>query len=441
MATSQSITSIETVITPNPRIATFPRLAATCDKCLAAFQGGYAPDPALLTGMFAVLVEISSAGALAASLADLLTEIVEQVILRDTGLATNTELARMLDYYAERLASGYEPDETTSGAILDILSGLPAGNGALQELLDAVTGGLAPSNLTFGFRPTGLGTSFEAGQSVAAAGDVNGDGIDDILVGADGAQGRTFVIFGTADPFAPRLNVGSLDSTNGFTLLGGAFGGSGYSLSSAGDFNGDGFDDILIGAPQASVDGAYFAGRAYLVFGSGDFGATLDVSDLTGANGFAMNGAGTFAWTGFSIASAGDINGDGFDDILVAAPSADDHLGRIYVVLGSDQPFDATLDLASLDGSDSFVLTGANAGDSTGGSVSSAGDPNDDGFDDLLTGVPAADPGGVVFAGGTYIVSGGVDALDRFDLADATKDGVIHLANLGRNPADYDPLC
>lgn len=100
---------------------------------------------------------------------------------------------------------------------------------------------------------------------MAAAGDVNGDGIDDVLVGAcnaDGTQGRTSVIFGTTDPVGPRLNVGSLDGTNGFTLLGGAFGGSGYSLSSAGDFDGDGFEDILIGAPQAFVDGACFAGRA-----------------------------------------------------------------------------------------------------------------------------------------------------------------------------------
>lgn len=94
--------------------------------------------------MFEVLAEISSAGALATSLANLLTEIVEQVILRDTSLATNSELARMLDYYSKRPASGYEADETTSGAILDILLGLPAGNGALQELLDAVTGGLRP---------------------------------------------------------------------------------------------------------------------------------------------------------------------------------------------------------------------------------------------------------------------------------------------------------
>lgn len=81
---------------------------------------------------------------------------------------------------------------------------------------------------------------------------------------------------------------------------------------------------------------------------------------------------------------------------------------------------------------------GVNAGDGTGGSVSSAGDINNDGFDDLLFGVPAVDPDGAVFAGGTYVVFGGVDALDRFGLADATKDGVIHPANLGRNPADYD---
>ncbi|MCC5608124.1 tandem-95 repeat protein [Nostoc sp. CHAB 5834] len=186
----------------------------------------------------------------------------------------------------------------------------------------------------------------------------------------------------------------------------------GSSVSSAGDFNGDGIDDLIIGASGSAYIDEIDTGPSaniYVVFGkSSGFGSVLNLSSLDGSNGFAINGNGV----GISVSSAGDINGDGFDDVIIGALEASSNdnraTGESYVVFGSSSGFGASFDLLSLDGSNGFVINGINVGDFSGRSVSNAGDFNGDGSDDLIIG--AAQKGGGIYGpfknGESYVIYG-----------------------------------
>ena len=208
------------------------------------------------------------------------------------------------------------------------------------------------------------------------------------------------------------IELSSLDGNNGFVINGiDEDDGSGRSVSSAGDVNGDGFDDILIGAPNADPNGNYKAGESYVVFGSGNpFNPSLNLSSLDGTNGFVINGSDLLDQLGSSVSSAGDVNGDGFDDILIGAswadPNGNTRAGESYVVFGSSSGFGSSLDLSSLDKNDGFVINGIKEYNQSGSSVSSAGDVNGDGFDDILIGAERGDPNGNSYAGESYVVFG-----------------------------------
>jgi len=150
--------------------------------------------------------------------------------------------------------------------------------------------------------------------------------------------GASYVVFGKTDDTTVELSA-IADGTGGFTIIGAAAGdSSGWSVSGAGDVNGDGFDDLIVGAPNADLNGDR-SGTSYVVFGKSD-GAAVDLSALGAADGFLIVGAAADDGAGHSVRAAGDVNGDGFADLIVGAPTADpigrSDAGAGYVVFGGD---------------------------------------------------------------------------------------------------------
>ncbi len=265
-----------------------------------------------------------------------------------------------------------------------------------------------------GFKLSG-GASYDfSGGSVASAGDVNGDGIGDLIIGATRAggyaAGASYVVFGKASGFTANLDLSTLTGADGFRIsAASAYDYAGVSVASAGDVNHDGFGDVIIGAKNANPDGLN-TGAAYVVFGkSGGFAANLNLSTLDGSNGFRISGGPYAGGAGYSAAGAGDVNGDGIDDLIISAKYASaggrTYAGVSYVVFGQAAGFGAVVNLAGLNGSNGFKINGVTSGDNSGNSVASAGDINHDGFDDLIVGARLADPNGFN-SGSTYIIFG-----------------------------------
>jgi hypothetical protein len=274
---------------------------------------------------------------------------------------------------------------------------------------------LSSLNGSSGFRLDGVTAVDRSGLSVSAAGDVNGDGIDDLLIGAYSADpngddsGSSYVVFGSSAGFASVIGLSSLNGSSGFRLDGVTEGDySGRSVSAAGDVNGDGIDDLLIGAYAADPNGGY-SGSSYVVFGSSSgFASVIGLSSLNGSSGFRLDGVTTGDRSGYSVSAAGDVNGDGIDDLLIGAFLADpngERSGSSYVVFGSSVGFASAIGLSSLNGSSGLRLDGVSEGDLSGASVSAAGDVNGDGIDDLLIGASYADPNGSD-SGSSYVVFG-----------------------------------
>src|SRR5262245_35486130 len=135
------------------------------------------------------------------------------------------------------------------------------------------------------------------------------------------------------------------------------------------------------------------------------FPSVIDLSHLGGL-GFRLDGEAAFDFSGYSVSSAGDVNGDGFDDFVIGALTQGPiGAGAAYVVFGGSSGFPAVTNLASLNGTNGFKLSGHSSNEFAGGSVA-GGDVNGDGFSDIIVGAYRADPNGKVNAGTAYVVYG-----------------------------------
>ena len=227
----------------------------------------------------------------------------------------------------------------------------------------------------------------DLGSSVSGAGDVNGDGFDDIIVGAQahssmiGNGGKAMVFHGSASGFGATpdwTTFGDQDTAY-----------YGNQVSSAGDVNADGYDDVLVTTLYYDGPNGDQAGRVWLYLGS-------PTGLSTTADWFA-DGEQAVALFGSAIAAAGDVNADGFDDIVIGSFSYDDpvsgaQVGRVYLYLGSATGPGATPDWIAT-GRDFMVSWGYG---SLGNEVDGAGDVNGDGYDDIIV---AADYSIAVFFG------------------------------------------
>jgi Ca2+-binding RTX toxin-like protein len=226
------------------------------------------------------------------------------------------------------------------------------------------------------------------GEHTAAAGDVNGDGFDDIVVATTG--NGAFVVFGRAG--TGNANV-SDPSFGGFAITGGDFS-TGTYVSGAGDLNGDGLADILVGTPAAS--------RAWVIYGK-TTATPVDLSNL-GAGGYMLQGDpgdGAGRW----VSTAGDMNGDGLRELVIGAFTAGysfNSAGSVYIVFGHGGT--STVDLAAL-GSGGWRIDGAAANHSIGDQVAGGPDVNGDGIPDVAVGDSQTNFGGNS-AGSVYVVFG-----------------------------------
>lgn len=258
---------------------------------------------------------------------------------------------------------------------------------------------------------------------MAHAGDVNGDGIDDILFSAYDGRGSCYLIFGRK-VWPAVVHAVSLDSKDGVIFYGvkpnDALGGA---ISGTKDFNGDGIDDFMMSA-SGNGDNTDLP-KVYVVFGHpGAWQSPFDLSKLNGTNGFVIKGEHSQDSFGMSIAALGDANGDGKPDIIIGAPGANatnsqESLGRTYVVYGHSGPFTPELEAGSLSGNTGCIFVGAPEDLDSGDRVAGFGDVNGDGIADFGIGAPDSSYGSTSLVGKAYIVFGTNETrTSPFSLAD-----------------------
>jgi len=290
--------------------------------------------------------------------------------------------------------------------------------------------------VTEGFRITGSSGNDYFGFSVRTVGDINNDGFDDMIIGTPfktNYHGIAYVIYGGEESSFLNIDLSTTTlnpQTTGFTITGNAAGNYfGYSVSTSGDVNNDGYDDIIIGAD--------YKGAAYVVYG-GDKSSMSNIDLSTTVldpltTGFMITGNSLSDYFGVSVSTAGDINGDGYDDIIIGAFYKDSQKGAAYVIYGGAKSSTSNIDLTTqtLDPhSTGFLITGNAANDHFGWSVSAAGDTNKDGYSDIIVGANLKSTAYVIYGGEKSTMS-------NIDLSTQTLDpqstGFVITGNAGDN--------
>lgn len=219
----------------------------------------------------------------------------------------------------------------------------------------------------------------DAGARVSALGDVNGDGIADLLVSVDVAPSyepawQNYVVYGSEEPIDPAFTLDSLDGTNGFRIENRADW-RGSIATSAGDLNGDGFADIALVSSQSDPTRAHLPyGDVHVIFGGTDgHGGNISVAALDGVNGFTLTGPTDDRSVDYAVISAGDVDGDGFSDLAILRMN-----GRVHMLMGTDEAFAPTAPVN--DAAPLLPITGSLL------EGQALGDLNGDGYDEMLIG-------------------------------------------------------
>lgn len=359
------------------------------------------------------------------------TSVIASVIPSLT--MASTELSTLIEYFGEAANDGAgsalsEAGDVNGDGYDDFLIGSPshAGVGANSGAAYLVYG--SASVLESGkvsdtaiIKFSGESGGDMAAGSLAGAGDVNGDGYDDLLIGASSRNLNTGSVYLVYGKSAKFTSV-SLSDAAFVEFTGESFSDvAGGSVAGAGDVNNDGYDDFLISS-NGNSDAANFAGAVYLVYGKSAAYTDLSLGDSSVIK-F------TGATANDSLASgldSGDVNGDGYSDLLLSSSSLDDSTGGFYIIYGQSSA------LSSMSISDSSVIkfTGENSGDNAGGSIASDADVNGDGYDDILVGAIQNSAGGVT-AGAAYIIYG-----QSTKLATSSLGGTGIVKYIGEEPGD-----
>ena len=241
------------------------------------------------------------------------------------------------------------------------------------------------------------------GSSVAIVGDVNGDGYDDLLIGASGnddlalSAGAVYLVLGSPTTWIMDSDLSAVDASFYGEASGDRAGGA---VCGAGDVNGDGYDDLLVGVSENN-EVAESAGQAYLVLGretGWQTGVTLGAADAS------FHGEQLGDNAGYAVSTAGDVDGDGYDDVLVGASGANDVgilSGKLYLIAGGATGWAMDTPLAAAAAS----FLGETSANNAGAGAAGGGDVDGDGFEDFLVGAPRNDQANGD-AGKVYVVFG-----------------------------------
>jgi hypothetical protein len=260
--------------------------------------------------------------------------------------------------------------------------------GSTNAGLELASGTIAASN---GFKITGP-SGAQLGASVSNIGDTNGDGLSDLIITSQ-LNSNAYVVYGNSGLTGLNVSGGTIAASNGYKITGQTSTGLGVSVSQAGDVNGDGLADVIMGSWTSSTSGS-----AYVVYGNTNRSAlSLTDGNIAASDGFKIVGGASSSAFGRSVSGAGDVNGDGFSDVIVGAHGD----VAAYVVYGSSTG--ATVDLSSgvINASNGFRISGQSSSQ-FGFAVSNAGDVNGDGLSDVIVGTNSSNAS----LAATYVVYG-----------------------------------
>ena len=348
-------------------------------------------------------------------------------------------------------ASGGDPlDRDTAGYISVIYGCNPATLAAGVLYTDDIDG----SN---GFTIMGAESGDRIGHGdVVGLGDFNGDGLDDFAFGTlatGGRIGSVFVLYGQDGNFPAQIDLADTDVAIS------RFDGSqnhpqgaqdfGLAVAALGDFNGNGYTDLIAGANGSNHGegtAMWSAGAAYVIFGQATPPTQMSIDALDGSNGFAILSGQSGAWLGYAVTGGRDINGNGLPDLAVGALADSPMIegetrasaGSVFLIYGREDTWPASINAHELTASEGMHIVGPEPSSRTGGAIAMSGTVDDEGVADLVIGAYQASPQEREKAGQVYVIKGQSTPLpSQLDLAaisgvDAWRiDGAMDAAWLG----------